>query len=101
PGGRPGRLGPHGIDRTDVADGARLDEFANALETRQGPTIEGDPQWHARVLAGRDHRSTLGDVDSHRLLDVDGLARRCGPAGVFGVGVRVRCDVDRVDVRGL
>jgi hypothetical protein len=53
-----------------------------------------DDELHAVGPRGVDHHATILERERHRLLDQDVLAARAGEAGVRGVELMRRCDIN-------
>lgn len=83
--------------RADLAEFGG-DQFAGQLEARHRPAIERDEHRDACPLGHIEDAPALGTGASHRLLDVDRLARLRDTNGVVAVRIGRRGDVDGVDL---
>ena len=76
-----------------------LDQRLDLEEGGQGAAIVRHKQRHSGPTAGVDHRQALAVVVRHRLFDVNRFAGSGDLGRVMSVGVRGRCDIDRIDIR--
>ena len=60
-----------------IANDATVDPFLDLEKARHCPTIEGDEQAHALLLAHIDDLATFLEAHRHRFLDIDVLASPC------------------------
>ena len=84
------------LDAGESAEFARLHQFTAAHRDGRAAQLRADLDDDARGFRGRVRPVQLADVDRHRLLDVNMLARARGRLEVSGVPVIGRRDEHRV-----
>src|SRR3954470_981383 len=95
-GGRVAAREPHELRVAELAGG---DRGTHGRVGRVEAPVEADLERDARLLDRGERAVDLGEVQRHRLLAEDRLARTGGGHDQVGVRVGARADRDRVDVR--